>query len=351
VARLRDARFSSGTTTAGRPSRTPAAPRHGALPQAPRELPGQGAEARALAGWVASDVLGRPTRRRSRAGRAGWRKTDLPTDMVRELTELQGTMGGIYARVQGQPEEVWRAIYHHYLPLGIEPSPRRRAPDWARPRSRGRRLNRPTSSTRSWPVRSSERPTGTRRIRSASGARPRGSCGRIVDLPELTGFERPSRLAVCWSGPAGRRRGAWGEGRADAWRDAVTAFLLDRLRYLFEQRGFVYDELNAVLAHAAACRTARRRDGSRRCVMSGPRPEFEAMPWPSAGSRPVPRAPGAGVEARRPLTEPASGSCWRSSSAGRDSRSERPWPARRYDQRVRIAVGFGRRRSVFTMCS
>ena len=40
--------------------------------------------------------------------------------MVRELTELQGTMGGIYAREEGLPEEVWKAIYYHYLPVGVE---------------------------------------------------------------------------------------------------------------------------------------------------------------------------------------------------------------------------------------
>ena len=40
--------------------------------------------------------------------------------MVREFTELQGTMGGIYAREEGLPEEVWKAIYFHYLPIGVE---------------------------------------------------------------------------------------------------------------------------------------------------------------------------------------------------------------------------------------
>src|SRR6185295_10976636 len=47
-------------------------------------------------------------------------KADLATDMVRELTELQGTMGGIYAREDGLPEAVWKAIYYHYLPIGVE---------------------------------------------------------------------------------------------------------------------------------------------------------------------------------------------------------------------------------------
>ena len=33
-----------------------------------------------------------------------------------EFPELQGLMGGICAREQGEPEEVWKAIYYHYLP-------------------------------------------------------------------------------------------------------------------------------------------------------------------------------------------------------------------------------------------
>ena len=55
-----------------------------------------------------------------RHGRRGWRRPTSTTDMVREFTELQGTMGGIYAREEGQPEEVWKAIYYHYLPVGVE---------------------------------------------------------------------------------------------------------------------------------------------------------------------------------------------------------------------------------------
>ena len=29
-------------------------------------------------------------------------------------------MGGIYARAEGLPEEIWKAIYFHYLPVGVE---------------------------------------------------------------------------------------------------------------------------------------------------------------------------------------------------------------------------------------
>ncbi len=73
-----------------------------------------------LARSIAADVLGVPAAAddAARAGRLA--KADLATDMVRELTELQGTMGGIYAREEGQPEPVWKAIYHHYLPVAVE---------------------------------------------------------------------------------------------------------------------------------------------------------------------------------------------------------------------------------------
>ena len=49
-------------------------------------------------------------------------KCDLPTEMVKEFTELQGIVGGLYARQQGEPEEVWRAIYDHYKPVSMEDS-------------------------------------------------------------------------------------------------------------------------------------------------------------------------------------------------------------------------------------
>jgi glycyl-tRNA synthetase beta chain len=47
-------------------------------------------------------------------------KCDLTTQMVQEFTELQGVVGGLYAKVQGEPEEVSVAISDHYLPLGTE---------------------------------------------------------------------------------------------------------------------------------------------------------------------------------------------------------------------------------------
>ncbi len=47
-------------------------------------------------------------------------KCDLTTDMVKEFTDLQGIVGGLYARAQREPEEVAQAIYDHYKPLSME---------------------------------------------------------------------------------------------------------------------------------------------------------------------------------------------------------------------------------------
>ena len=73
-----------------------------------------------LAAWVATEAFGRPDIAAHAAKAARLAKADLTSDMVFEFPELQGTMGGIYAREEGLPEPVWKAIYHQYLPLGVE---------------------------------------------------------------------------------------------------------------------------------------------------------------------------------------------------------------------------------------
>jgi len=47
-------------------------------------------------------------------------KTDLTTELVKEFTELQGIVGGLYARAQGLGEPVVQAIYSQYMPAGVE---------------------------------------------------------------------------------------------------------------------------------------------------------------------------------------------------------------------------------------
>lgn len=51
-------------------------------------------------------------------------KCDLITEMVKEFTDLQGIVGGLYARAEGYPETVWKAIYEQYSPKTADsPSP------------------------------------------------------------------------------------------------------------------------------------------------------------------------------------------------------------------------------------
>jgi glycyl-tRNA synthetase beta chain len=47
-------------------------------------------------------------------------KTDLTTELVKEFTELQGIVGGLYARAQGLGEPIAQAIYSQYMPAGVE---------------------------------------------------------------------------------------------------------------------------------------------------------------------------------------------------------------------------------------
>jgi glycyl-tRNA synthetase beta chain len=52
----------------------------------------------------------------ARAGRLS--KADLVSEMVYEFDDLQGKMGGIYARMKGEGETVAEALYEQYLPAG-----------------------------------------------------------------------------------------------------------------------------------------------------------------------------------------------------------------------------------------
>ncbi|MBC7815234.1 MAG: glycine--tRNA ligase subunit beta, partial [Burkholderiales bacterium] len=47
-------------------------------------------------------------------------KADLATQMVVELTSLQGVMGKVYAGLSGYPQEVADAVFEHWLPRGAD---------------------------------------------------------------------------------------------------------------------------------------------------------------------------------------------------------------------------------------
>jgi glycyl-tRNA synthetase beta chain len=184
-----------------------------------------------LAEWIAREAFGKPeaAAHAERAGRLA--KADLATDMVRELTELQGTMGGIYTREEGLPEEVWKAIYYHYLPIGVEadaPPTRQQlgtaAIAWAAV-SLADKLDSVVGM-----FTAGERPTGSR---DPLGLRrqAQGAVKILVDLPELTGIDKQLPFGQLLT----RAAEAFG-GMKDA-EQALLSFMNDRLAYLLEQRG------------------------------------------------------------------------------------------------------------------
>jgi len=56
-------------------------------------------------------------------------KADLLTQMVGEFPELEGVMAGEYARVQGEPDRVWKAVSEHYLPKTAQDIDAKRFPE------------------------------------------------------------------------------------------------------------------------------------------------------------------------------------------------------------------------------
>ena len=189
-----------------------------------------------LARTIATDVFGAPDHAEHAATAARLAKADLVTDMVFEFPELQGVMGGIYAREQGLPEAVWKAIYYHYLPLGVEAdAPPTRAQLGAAAGSWAALAVADKADTLVSMFGAGEKPTGSR---DPFGLRrnAHGLLRVLVDLPELTGIDRPVTLEQV---VAPLTHG----GAPDA---ALQTFMLERLRFVLEQRGFDARNVRAV---------------------------------------------------------------------------------------------------------
>jgi glycyl-tRNA synthetase beta chain len=76
----------------------------------------------AVAATLAGVIVGRGSRLDVAALQTAARlaKTDLTTELVKEFTELQGQVGGLYALAQGFSAAVGDAIYDQYLPKSME---------------------------------------------------------------------------------------------------------------------------------------------------------------------------------------------------------------------------------------
>jgi glycyl-tRNA synthetase beta chain len=182
---------------------------------------------------VLCDQLGWDDAKEAARAAARLAKADLVSEMVKELTSLQGIVGGIYAREEGQPEAVWQAVYDQYLPASTEDRiPRGRAGLVV---GLADRLDTLVGMFGLGLVPTGSRdPFGLRR--AAQGAVRLALEGEVA-----IDFAVVAEHAAALYGDRLKRKPA-------EILDDLLPFLADRVRYLLGLQGFAYDEIEAALA-------------------------------------------------------------------------------------------------------
>jgi glycyl-tRNA synthetase beta chain len=206
---------------------------------------------RSLSRWLAEQWfnLGMVQAHVAEADRAAeLAKCDLSTEMVREFPELQGIVGGLYAKAQGEPDEVSDAVYDHYRPVGLDdPIPRNTIGCAV---ALADKFDSIVSCFTVGVV-----PTGS----SDPFALRRAALGVVKIILEK---KLPLSLSLT-VGAAAKALHANPPKRAVTHEQEkqILEFLIDRARFVFrEKEGFSYDEVNAVFrAGADDLVDARRR--------------------------------------------------------------------------------------------
>jgi glycyl-tRNA synthetase beta chain len=197
---------------------------------------------RALARWLAEQWFSGGVSKADVAGSdraAELAKCDLVTEMVREFTELQGIVGGLYARAQGESDEIAWAVYDHYKPVGLDdPLPRNLTGCAV---ALADKLDSLVAFFAVGAV-----PTGS----SDPFALRRAAQGVIKIILER---KLPMSLSAAISAAArGLKEHAPRIEVTDAVQQQVLAFLLERAKFLLREKGgFAYDEINAAFAAGA----------------------------------------------------------------------------------------------------
>ena len=174
-------------------------------------------------------------------------KTDLTTELVKEFTELQGIVGGLYARVQQLDEDmrpdvqlaISRAIYDHYKPESMEDS----AP-----------------ATVEGAVLSIADKADSIAGMFALGLIPSGSKDPFALRRQANGIVKtiaekklPLRLSEIMADARVRYKGSEAEKKFSnaAYTESVRSFFRERLEFYLKdahERRYAYDVVNAVLA-------------------------------------------------------------------------------------------------------
>jgi len=149
-------------------------------------------------------------------------KTDLTAELVKEFTELQGIVGGLYARAQGLGEIAAQAIYSQYTPASTDDA---------------------IPSTVEGQILGLADRFQTIAAMFAIGLEPTGSKDPFALRRAANGVVKilaESELPLTFSDLL---------KAAGASSDSLTAFFRERVEfYLRDVRGFSYDVVNAVLA-------------------------------------------------------------------------------------------------------
>jgi glycyl-tRNA synthetase beta chain len=197
---------------------------------------------RAIARWLAEQWFSSGITAGDVAGSdraAELAKCDLVTEMVKEFTELQGIVGGLYARAQGESEEIAWAIYDHYKPLSLDdPIPR---------------------NLTGCAVALADKLDSLVAC-FAVGAAPSGSSDPFALRRAALGIvkiilERKISISISSAISAAARalrEHAPKINASEAVEKQVLDFLLERAKFILrERRGFAYDEINAAFAAGA----------------------------------------------------------------------------------------------------
>ncbi len=175
-------------------------------------------------------------------------KTDLTTELVKEFTELQGVIGGLYARAQSLGETVAKAIYDQYTPASVEDA----IPSTVEGQLLGL-ADRIQTIVAMFGI--GNAPTGSKdpfALRRAANAIVKilAESGLPLTLGDVVNASGADNGELA-SHPSDKDRNVARMGHPGI-REQVSEFLRERLQfYLKDVRGLAYDVVNAVLVAGA----------------------------------------------------------------------------------------------------
>ncbi|MEJ2108854.1 MAG: glycine--tRNA ligase subunit beta [Acidobacteriota bacterium] len=155
-------------------------------------------------------------------------KCDLVTEMVKEFTDLQGIVGGLYARAEGYSDGVWQAVYEQYSPKSADS---------------------PSPVSKTGAILALVDRLDTVCGCFTAGLIPSGSGDPFAVRRQGNGILKilfDHRLSLSMKRSIRWSLEAYGRYSEDTLKE-LTGFFEGRLRFMFEEMGYTYDCVQAVL--------------------------------------------------------------------------------------------------------